>query len=127
MTVTSKRRFDDRGFTLLEVAVALFLIATTLLAVFRLQAQNLDLQSEADFITVARQLAQDRLARIQAESGFSEGIETGEFGEGHEGFSYQTEVREIPGKEGLYRVKVSVFQRQEPYIKDYSAETYLHR
>lgn len=127
MTVTLKRKLDDRGFTLLEVAVALFLIATTLLAVFRLQAQNLDLQSEADFITVARQLAQDRLARIQAESGFSEGIETGDFGKDHEGFSYQTEVRELSGKEGLYRVKVSVFQRQEPYIKDYSAETYLHR
>jgi prepilin-type N-terminal cleavage/methylation domain-containing protein len=127
MTDISISKSDPKGFTLLEVAISLFIIATTLLVVFRLQAQNLDLQSEANFITVARYLAQDRMSRLQGERSLSEGIDSGDFGEAHGNFTYQTEISKIPDREHLYRVKVSIFQQQNTFIKDFSVETHLYR
>ena len=60
------RKGKDHGFTLLEIVICLGLIALALMAVFHLQAQNLDLQSEAQFMTIATCLLQERLSQIQA-------------------------------------------------------------
>jgi prepilin-type N-terminal cleavage/methylation domain-containing protein len=73
------KRSQNRGFTLLEVVISMGLITIALLAVFRLQAQNLDLQSEAQFITLANHLAQDRMSQIQAGDELTEGSSSGDF------------------------------------------------
>jgi len=117
---------NDKGFTLLEVAVSLAIIAVALVAVFRLQAQNLDLQSEAYFITAAKHLAQDRIARIRSQGALSEGIDRGDCGEDFPQFLYQSEIRKIQ-EEPLYSLKVSIFQEHNGFVKDLSVETVLFR
>lgn len=103
------------------------LITIALLAVFRLQAQNLDLQSEAQFITLANHLAQDRMSQIQAGDELTEGSSSGDFGDDFPYFSYREEISEMPDLENLFKVKVSVFLDKKKATKDLSIETYLYR
>ena len=123
----SKRGFQNSGFTLLEIVIALGLIATALMAVFRIQAQNLDLQAEAKFMTIANQLAQDRVARIQASATLSEGTTSGDCGEDYPNYTYREEISEVPDMEDLYKVSLSVFLERDVTVKDLSLETYLFR
>ena len=111
----------------MEIVVSLGLIAIALLAIFRLQAQNLDLQSEANFITIGNQVLQDRLSRLQADETLGEGTDSGDCGEDYPGFQYRDEISEVPDMEGLYRVRVSVFTENGENVRDMSLETYIFR
>jgi Tfp pilus assembly protein PilV len=112
----------------LEVVIALALLATALMAVFRLQGQNLDLQAEARFVTVATQLAQNRIAQIQSSGDdLQEGTSTGDFGEDFPDYQYRQEIERVPDYEGLLKVTVSILREGEAGIKDLSAETYIYR
>lgn len=121
------KKSQNRGFTLIEVVISMGLITIALLAVFRLQAQNLDLQSEAQFITLANHLAQDRMSQIQAGDELTEGSSSGDFGDDFPYFSYREEISEMPDLENLFKVKVSVFLDKKKATKDLSIETYLYR
>jgi len=124
-TLNSKGR--DHGFTLLEIIICLGLIALVLVAVFHLQAQNLDLQSEAQFMTTATCLLQERLSRIQSQEKIDEGTNSGDFGEDYPDYTYTQEVTEVPDTETLYKVKVSVILERENARKDLWLETHLYR
>ncbi len=121
------KKSQNRGFTLIEVVISMGLITIALLAVFRLQAQNLNLQSEAQFITLANHLAQDRMSQIQAGDELTEGSSSGDFGDDFPYFSYREEISEMPDLENLFKVKVSVFLDKKEATKDLSIETYLYR
>ena len=107
--------------------MALAIIAIALLAVFRLQAQNLDLLSEASFVTTANQLLQDRIARLQSASDFSQGTDSGRCGPDFQDFSYRSEITAVSGSQDLYKVKVSVYWEQSKPFKALSMETYIRR
>ena len=119
-------RQRSSGFTLMEIVISLGLIAVTLLAVFRLQAQNLDLQSEARFITIATHLAQDRISRIQADPGLEAGNQSGDFGEKFPHFTYRQEISEAEEMENVFRVEVVISRGEEGLMKEFPVETYLH-
>jgi len=118
---------NHRGFTLLEIIICLGLIALVLVSVFHLQAQNLDLQSEAQFMTTATCLLQERLSRIQSQEEIDEGTNSGDFGEDYPDYTYTQEVTEVPDTETLYKVRVSVFLERENARRDLWLETYLYR
>jgi prepilin-type N-terminal cleavage/methylation domain-containing protein len=121
------RKGKDQGFTLLEIIICLGLIALVLVAVFHLEAQNLDLQSEAQFMTTANCLLQDRLSQIEALQTIEEGKTTGDFGEDYPDYTYTQEVTEVPDTETLYKVKVAVILERDKDRKDLWLETYLYR
>lgn len=121
------RKCQNRGFTLLEIVVSMGLIATALLAIFRLQAQSLDLQSEAQFITIAKHLAQDRISQIQSGEILAEGTSSGDFGDDFPYFSYREEITQVPDMEHLFRVRIRIGLEKQDLIKDLSVETYLYR
>ena len=121
------RKGKDHGFTLLEIIICLGLIALVLVAVFHLQAQNLDLQSEAQFMTTATCLLQERLSRIQALERVEEGTNTGDFGQDYPDYTYTQEVSEVPDTETLYKVKVTVVLERDKAHRDLWLETYLYR
>lgn len=116
----------NEGFSLLEVLVALTIISTALVAVFRLQAQSLDLQAEAKFYTVAEQLAQGRLDGILAQNQLRIGTETGDFGQEFSGYTYRTEITSS-ATEGLNRVQVSVFSELAGRSRRLSLVSYVYR
>jgi prepilin-type N-terminal cleavage/methylation domain-containing protein len=121
------RKGKDHGFTLLEIVICLGLIALVLVAVFHLQAQNLDLQSEAQFMTIATCLLQERLSQVQAQEEIDEGTSTGDFGEDYPDYTYTQEVSEVPDTETLYKVRVAVILERDQARKDLWLETYLYR
>ena len=127
MIDTLTKKLQNRGFTLLEIIISMGLITIALLAVFRLQAQNLDLQSEAQFITLANYLAQDRIAQIQAEKEIYAGDRTGDFGDDAPHFSYREEITEVTDMEDIFKVRVVIALASEEAVKEFSVETYLYR
>ncbi|MGE5840455.1 MAG: prepilin-type N-terminal cleavage/methylation domain-containing protein [Deltaproteobacteria bacterium] len=121
----SSRRGKDSGFTLLEVVICLGLLALVLVAVFHLQAQNLDLQSEAQFVTIATCLLQERFSHIRSLGNIQEGTQSGNFGEDYPDYTYSQEVSGVFDLENLYRVRVTVILEREKVRKDLWIETYL--
>lgn len=121
------RKGKNHGFTLLEIVICLGLIALVLVAVFHLQAQNLDLQSEAQFMTTATCLLQERLSQIQAQEKIEEGTNSGDFGKDYPDYTYTQEVSEVPDTETLYKVRVAVILERDKARKDLWLETYLYR
>jgi prepilin-type N-terminal cleavage/methylation domain-containing protein len=121
------RKGKDHGFTLLEIIICLGLIALVLVAAFHLQAQNLDLQSEAQFMTTATCLLQERLSRIQSLERIEIGTNSGDFGEDYPDYTYTLEVSEVPDTETLYKARVTVILERDKARKDLWLETYLYR
>ncbi len=121
------RKGKERGFTLLEIVICLGLIALVLMAVFHLQAQNLDLQSEAQFMTTATCLLQERVSQIQAKEKIEEGTNSGDFGKDYPDYTYKQEVSMVPDTEVLFKVRVTVILERDKASKDLWLETYLYR
>ena len=83
----------QRGFTLLEVLIAIAILAISLSAIFGSQAQSLSLATEAQFNIYAATLAKAKLAEY--ESGITP-LENGDgdFGDNFPGYTWKVEVQE---------------------------------
>ena len=93
MRNTTDRR-SNAGFSMLEVMVALTIMAIVLVAVYRMHSQTLSMAAAARFQTEAPLLAQRKLAQIES-SGESIGPDSGDFGEDFEGYRWQVEVEDV--------------------------------
>jgi general secretion pathway protein I len=85
----------DLGFTLLEVMVAMAIIAIALTAVLRLQSQSLSLASEARFFTTAPLLAQSRMAEIMITTPEELRSDSGDFGEDFPDYTWRSIVEDL--------------------------------
>ena len=121
------RKYRSTGFTLLEILICMALIAIAFLAVSRLTAQNLDLQAEAQFITMANYLAQDRLSRIQSRGVLEPESVSGNFVDDFPYFRYHEEIEEITDRKDVFKVKVKISLEKPVGTKDLLIETYLYR
>ena len=71
----------QRGFTLLEIMVALSIIAIVLVSVYRMHAQTVSMNNEVRFYATAPMLAQRKMAEIESESLKDMGDDSGDFGD----------------------------------------------
>jgi len=83
------------GFTLLEVMVAIAIIAITLVTVFGSQSQSLSLANEAKFSTTAALLAQSKMAEIEVVNPEDLVSDSGDFGETFPNYYWKLTVRDI--------------------------------
>ena len=83
------------GFTLLEVMVAMAIIAIALTAVLGLQSQSLSLASEAKFSTTVAFLAQSKMAEIEAQKPEDLTSDSGDFGEDFPGYRWDLSVNDV--------------------------------
>ena len=124
-------RKRDGGFTLLEVMIAVAIMAIALTALYGSQSRSLSYAIEARFYTVATSLAESRLAELQA--GLSEPMqESGDFGEMFPGYHWRiaTEVVSLhdvvasaPAWKKLRKIDLSIEWSDSPFI--YSIRYYL--
>lgn len=85
MNKTYEQRIEEsdqkKGFTLLEVMVALSIIAIVLVSVYRLHAQTVSMNNEVRFYVTAPMLAQIKMAEIKSESLEDIGDDSGDYGD----------------------------------------------
>jgi general secretion pathway protein I len=84
-----------RGFTLLEVMIAVSIVAIVLLAVYRVHSQTLLMNHAASFYTVAPLLAQNKLAELQMMPPEDLVDESGNFGENFPGYSWEVAIQPV--------------------------------
>ncbi len=83
------------GFTLLEVMVAMAIIAIALTAVLGSQSQSLSLACETKFSTTAVFLAQHKMAEIEAGDPHDLVSESSDFGEDFPGYRCDLKVSDV--------------------------------
>ena len=88
-------RKEDPGFTLLEVMVAIALIAIALTAVLGSQSQSVSLAGEARFNTTATLLAQSKMAQIELQDPEDLTADSGDFEEDFPGYTWHLSVSDV--------------------------------
>ena len=101
------------GFTLLEVMIALTIIALAVTAILGSQAQSLSLASEAKFGTTGALLAQKKLVETLMENRFDLPSDSGDFGEEFPDYFWEIATEdyspeEIKVPKGLKKITVTV-------------------
>lgn len=86
------------GFTLLEVMVALGVMAVVLVSVYRLQSQTLAMSMESRFYTQAPLLARSALVRLEHSKEREMASGQGDFGREFPGYRWKITVEEAPSK-----------------------------
>ena len=92
---------EEYGFTLLEVTVAMAIIAIALTAMLSSQSQSLSLANEAKFSTTATLLAQSKMAEFETVKPEDLVSDSGDFGENFPNYFWEMKVIDltIPGAE----------------------------
>ena len=83
------------GFTLLEVMIAVGIIAIALVTLLGAQSQSVSIAAAARFDTTAALLAQGKMAELCVQGLEGVGDREGDFGEDYPGFTWKAEVREL--------------------------------
>jgi general secretion pathway protein I len=121
-------RLTTSGFTLLEVMVAIAILAIVLVSVYRMHSQTLTMNTAARFYTQAPMLAQSKLAQIEvADSGIA-GTDSGDFGDKFPGYTWRISTEEVVSEAlgeiaaDLKRIDMTVVFNSDEY--SYNVRTY---
>ncbi len=89
------------GFTLLEVMIAVAVLAIALVAVLGLQSRTLTLAAESRFHTTAALLAQGKMAEMAVADLKALSSDSGDFGDEFSGYAWRLSVQnaDLPGLE----------------------------
>ena len=126
------RRPHPAGFTLLEVMVALGIMAIVLTGVYRLQAQTLSMSLESRFYAQAPLLARSALTRYEETARREQrplATDQGDFGREFPGYAWKITVDEAPSQalgadisRDMKRIQVLVSLNGGQYV--YGVQTY---
>ena len=118
----------DSGFTLLEIMVALSIIAIVLVSVYKMQAQTISMNYEARFYATAPLLAQLKIAEVEMENSDEQTDESGDFGDEFPGYRWNVIINEIESEplgyiaENLKQINVSISFNTDEFT--YTLRTY---
>ena len=85
----------DKGFTLLEVMIAVALIAIALTTLLGSQSQSVSFANSAKFETMAALLAQSKMSEITMQEADSLSNDSGNFGDDYPGYAWEATVSDI--------------------------------
>lgn len=129
--VSFKRKygFSHGGFTLLEVMVAMSIIAIALTSVFHVQFQSIVLNNHARFDVTAPLLAKSRMMQLEVSSGDDiSREEKGDFGEAFPGYRWHYVITDVESdmlgdmSDRLKRIELAVTLNDGEY--EYRLDTY---
>ena len=118
---------SNNGFTLLEVVIAMGLIAIALVTVIQLHSHNITLQTETKLISTVNFLASERFAEVQAEPDLQAGSSDGDFGEDYPVYRYKQDVESVGDFDDLYKVTVTIYTDEQEEGREFTFDTYLYR
>jgi general secretion pathway protein I len=114
----------QKGFTLLEVMVAMAVLSVALVLIFSQQATSISQGAEARIVTRATLLAQERMASVIAQEPLIEVEEEGETEDSVPSFTWKQTVEESP-IEGMKKVTVLVQWKEGEKVRDVRLVTYV--
>jgi general secretion pathway protein I len=114
----------EQGFTLLEVMVALAILAITLVIIFSQQAASITMGNEARIITKATFVAQERIAGLIAQERLPIGEEEGEVPEAIPPLKWKQMVEES-ATEGMKKITVLILWKEGDRDRDLRLVTYV--
>ena len=93
----------NKGFTLLEVMIAVALIAIALTTLLVSQSQSVSFANSAKFETMAALLAQSKMSEIAMHGADTQSGDSGDFGDDYPGYAWQATVSDfsIQGAESV--------------------------
>ncbi len=128
------------GFTLLEVIVALMIIATVMVSLISLNIQNIQLHEAARENTIAYMIAEEYMERLMAQQTIDENfqVEDEDIKENYPGVEVETKVEDIgtqdiswaaflPENTEVKVLKVIVHWKDETGERTYPLQTYIVR
>jgi len=83
-----------KGFTLMEVMIAMAILAIALVTIFQSQSQSISMTGNSRFLTTASLLAQARMAEIEALDMKDVRTESGDFGNAFPDYAWRVEVKD---------------------------------
>ncbi len=116
------------GFTLLEVMVAMAIMAIVLVSVYRMHSQTLTMNAAARFYTQAPMLAQSKLAQLVADSSGIIVGDSGDFGDKFPGYTWSIATNEVSSEAlgeiaaDLKRIDMTVSLNRDEYV--FNVRTY---
>jgi len=83
------KQAGEKGFTLMEVMVAMAILAIALVSIFQLQSQSISMATDSRFLTTAALLAQSKMVEVETQSTLSNKTESGDFGPDYPQYAWQ--------------------------------------
>jgi general secretion pathway protein I len=84
----------DKGFTLMEVMIAMAILAIALVTIFQSQSQSISMTGNSRFLTTASLLAQGKMAEIEMLDIKDVRTDNGDFGDGFPDYSWRVELKD---------------------------------
>lgn len=118
---------SNKGFTFLEVIVAVAIIAIVFTAALKMVSGALALRSVTRFYSLAPYLASQASDKLEKDGFKSSGM-SGDFGDEFNGWSWKAEIAKMSGSESLAWMetlsKVDIFVKYAPDNLDYHVVFY---
>ena len=119
---------SDYGFTLLEIMVAVSIIAIVLVSIYKMQAQTISINYEARFYATAPLLAQSKMAEQETKSLEDLTSDSGNFGDDFPGYTWSMDVDDVDSEalgntaKDLKKIDVTISLNNDEFT--YSLRTY---
>ncbi len=113
---TSPIRVKSPGFTLLEVMIAMGVLATTLVVLLGLRNNDIQIQSYARELTQATLMARNLAFQAEQQEELMLGYTEGDFGEDYPEYSWQQNVNTFMF-ERVREVSVAVFWSETDHVE----------
>ena len=125
---TDKSLILRSGFSLLEILVAMSIIAIVFLSIFKMNNQTISMNHAAKFYTIAPLLAQNKVGELELKSVYESIYNSGDFGDNYPGYRYNISIDDTDSEflgyaaGDLKKIDVTVFTDIEEL--SYSLRTY---
>lgn len=115
----------EKGFTLLEVMLAMAILAIALVAVFQSQSQSISMAGQARFATTASLLAQSKMAEVETMDPGEINADSGDFGDDFPDYSWKVDVTETQ-VENVKKIEVTVINERMKLNNSYRLVLYRY-
>lgn len=104
---THKIKHGDKAFTLLEVMIAMSVLALTLVTIFQLQSQSISMETQSRFLTTASLLAQSKMAELENLNNIEDINKSGNFGEEFPDYNWDMDASDTEEKK-LKKITITI-------------------
>ena len=116
---------SSSGFTLLEVMLAMAILAIALVAVFQSQSQSISMTGQARFATTASLLAQSKMAEVETMDPREINADSGDFGDDFPDYSWKVDLTETQA-ENVKKIEVTVTNERMTLNNSYRLVLYRY-